>query len=155
MLYDGICVCMFIWFYMWLQSHVAASACLYYIYIYICGFWYGSRWVSPECKMSMSLSPFGNSYICSYARIFTYTNTSKKDKSCDPCGPKFRAISTCIVYLSQNIWFITMAFYSVNMHHCDIKFPQQTWSHECMQMPRTLAFCQPTAAAQHYRMHGC
>lgn len=78
------CICMFIW-----------------LYIYIYGYWDGSRWASPECKMSMSLSPFGNLYICSYARIFTYTNTSKKDKSCDPCGPKFRAISTCIVYLSQ------------------------------------------------------
>ena len=147
MLYDGICVCMFNCGCnrMWLHVHVYMII-FYYWYINICmtiyifmiiyGYWYGSRWVSPECKMSMSLSPFGNSYVSSYARIFTIQTHQRRPKAVIPLGPT----ST------------TMAFYSVNMHHCYIKFLQQTWSHECLQVPRTLASCQPTAAAQHYRM---
>ena len=82
MLYDGICVCMFIWFYMWLQSHVAASACLYYIYIYI------YLWVLVWLKMGESrmqdehvskpLWQFIHMLICAHFYVYKHIKEGQK-----------------------------------------------------------------------------
>lgn len=157
MLYDGICVRMFIcgYYRMWLHLHVYID-CMIYIYIYL--------WVLAWLKMgesrmqdehvSKSLWQFMHMLICAHFYVYQHIKEGQKLWSLWEPNPSHQHIHSLLVPTTYDT-STTMAFYIVNMHHCDIKFPQQTWSHECMQMPRTLASCQPTAAAQHYRMHGC
>ena len=130
----------FVWWHMcsyvhlWLLRHVAAFACLYdYIYIYL--------WVLVWLKMgesrmqdehvSKSLWQFIHMLICAHFYVYKHIKEGQKLWSLWAQIPSHQHMHSLLVPTIYDT-STTMAFYSVNMHHCDNLVPAtnlKSWMH--------------------------